>query len=385
MSCSTEINACPQTVSDQCVRYTGPNIPSLGITTGVTLSVVEDKIFDYLTPLLTGVGDAITIAPVDTCTLITQFLTGITTPNSTQLFRALSKAICSLQTQTTANTSALNSLNSDYAIGCLTGVTASSDTHDIVQAVISRLCTTIADLDAVEVDLATNYVKLSEVNALIAAYLASNTPTVTQQYQKMIPFTVMEYYGPLTNFDSTGKGLVAQGFDKIYLCNGSNGTPDKRGRVAVGAISGVPGGALDANVDPAFAGNPNYALNDVSGTNTITLTPTQIPSHSHTPTTNTVVTENPHQHFIASPGTTSGAGAPDLNSSGTAQVSFNDGGTYNTRLVNSTTAPANVGKTNSVSTGVTVSTTVAIGNTGGGGAHANIQPVRACYYIMYIP
>ena len=48
----------------------------------------------------------------------------------------------------------------------------------------------------------------------------------------MVPYTVVEYYGPLTYFDNTGAG---QGdWDRIFLCNGLNGTPDKRGRVAVG-------------------------------------------------------------------------------------------------------------------------------------------------------
>lgn len=383
MSCSTEINACPQTVSDQCVRYTGPSVASLGITTGDTLSEVEAKLVQYLTPLLTGVGDAITIAPADTCTLITQFLTG--TPNSTQLFRALSKAVCDLQTQVTTAQNAINTLNADYTISCLDGVTASSDTHLIVQAIINKLCTAVTDLTDLELEVSTNYVLLSQLNELIAAYLQSQAPTGTQNYLKMVPYTAVEYYGSLANFDGTGAGIPANNFQYIYLCNGNNGTPDKRGRVPVGAIVGVPGPTLDAAVNPANAGNPNYGIGDGGGANTITLTAAQIPAHTHAPTVNTVVTETPHYHFLASAGTT-GTGGPDLNSVGTLQQQFADGGNATYRLVNSTTAPANLGRTNTVSTGVTVNTTVTIANnTGGGGAHSNIQPVRACYYIMYIP
>ena len=45
------------------------------------------------------------------------------------------------------------------------------------------------------------------------------------------------------------------------------------------------------------------------------------------------------------------------------------------------TITANVGKT-SASQG---SISVANSSTGSGNAHSNIQPVLACYYIMYIP
>ena len=93
----------------------------------------------------------------------------------------------------------------------------------------------------------------------------------------MVPYVAYEYYGPLTNFDGSGIGIPANGFFKVYLCNGLNGTPDKRGRVAVGAIQNVPGGPLDAAVNPSNAGNPNYALYTTAGANTVTLITSQIP------------------------------------------------------------------------------------------------------------
>jgi hypothetical protein len=42
----------------------------------------------------------------------------------------------------------------------------------------------------------------------------------------MVPYSVLEYYGPLNNFDVTGKGLGD--WDKVYLCNGLNSIPIKR-------------------------------------------------------------------------------------------------------------------------------------------------------------
>jgi microcystin-dependent protein len=367
MSCTNCFNGCVEIVSDQCVRYTGPTISALNITTGDTLTHVEEMITDKLVPLLVGTGDVITIASGDKCALINGFLTGITSPNSTQLFTALVKSVCSLQTQVTAVAADIAVLNADYTIGCLTGVTASSDTHAILQAVITRLCTVVTDLAALGLNVSTNYVKLADLNSLIAAYLAS-VGTNTKYYNRMVPYSVVEYYGSLTGkFDSTGAGITGTDWEKIYLCNGLNGTPDKRGRVPVGAIVGVGGGALDAAVNPANVGNPNYALGDGGGANTVTLNSTQIPAHSHP----IVITDPGHVH---APGSSIFRGNRTTDDSGGTQC-------VATQLSNSDPALTGPQYTASATTGITAS----ISNTGGGLGHANIQPVRACYYIMYIP
>lgn len=368
MSCTSCFNGCVETVSDQCVRYTGPTIPALNITTGDTLLHVEEMITTYLVPLLTGTGDVITIASEDKCALINEFLVGITSPNSSQLFTALVKSVCSLQVQIDAVAADIAILNANYNIGCLTGVTTSSDTHDILQAVITRLCVVVADLAALSLDVSTNYVKLADLDALIAAYLAGQSGNVTQQYLKMVPYTVVEYYGPLTNFDGTGAGINALGWYKIYLCNGSNGTPDKRGRVGVGAILNVPGGPLSATVDPVYAGNPNYDIEDVAGSNTVTLNVNQLPSHTHTASTSatSIVNEHGgHAHYTNFLGKNGGDGS---------------------NVMGSESGPNNKITTTSL-TGITVDTTVNVsnGNTGSNQGHPNIQPVLASYYIMYIP
>ena len=151
-----------------------------------------------------------------------------------------------------------------------------------------RSCTISGELSALALDVETNYVKKSELCTLVAACIPA--PGVTQYKNRMVPYAVVEYYGSLANFDLTGAGIPANGFEDIYLCNGQNGTPDKRGRIPVGAIQGVPGGALNPAVDPAIAGNPNYALNGTAGANTVTLNSTQIPAHTHA---NTVAVTDP--------------------------------------------------------------------------------------------
>jgi microcystin-dependent protein len=177
----------------------------------------------------------------------------------------------------------------------------------------------------------------------------------------MVPFTVVEYYGAITgNFETSGAGIGL--FEKIYLCNGNNGTPDKRGRVGVGATTGMGGGTMNPAVDPAVSGNPAYSLGGAVGTNTVVLTTPQIPAHSHG--ASAVSTAAPHNHTVT-------FGNPvDANETGSANtwVQTGTGATYTTS-----------------STTVTVDTSVNVAPTGGGLGHPNFQPGLGCYYIMYIP
>lgn len=385
MSCTSCYNGCVEITTDQCVKYTGPTIAALGITTGDTLLHVEEMITNKLVPLLVGTGDVITIAPGDKCALINGFLVGITSPNSTQLFTALVKSVCSLQTQVTSVAGDIATLNADYSIGCLTGVTASSDTHDIVQAVITKLCAVAAELAALELDVNTNYVKIADLNALIAAYIASQSGGATQYYNRMVPYAVVEYYGSLDNFDGDGVGIAANGYDKIYLCNGLHGTPDKRGRVGVGAIVGVPGGALDPAVDPIYAGNPDYDAYTKSGSNLVSLSESQLPAHTHGTSVSASGSVGNHTHVLL------GGGGPG--SSGgvaTAQQivasSNTDGGNLGYLTKAASIQSHNSGISSPSGAGpVSVSVSVTNLPTGSGAGHNNIQPVLGCYYIMYIP
>jgi hypothetical protein len=363
MACSNCYNGCAEIVSDKCVKYTGIDVPVLGIQSGDSLSYVEQALIEFLTAAIDGTGIKINIPPSHLCELVTKYIPDCGEITAVVLFDALIQAACDLQNQIDAITTELDVLNADYNVDCLSGVTPSSDTHAVLQAVISKLCIVDSDLTAFEVDVNTNFVKLADLNTLIQAYLDSITPAITQQYQKMVPYTVVEYYGPLTNFDGTGKGVAGLGWDKVYLCNGLNGTPDKRGRLPVGAISGVPGGPLDPAVVPGGF-NPNYTLNYTTGTNSFSITnANQLPPHTHAATS--VVTDPGHTHTGTAAGPYAG---PDLSGG------FDGGGNiWKNRPI---TVNNNV-------TGITVTTTNATVGTNSPIGH--IPPVLACYYIMYIP
>lgn len=374
MPCSNCYNGCTEIVSDKCVKYTGLDVPLLGIQTGDSLSFVEAALIEFLTSTINGVGIKPIIDPLVICNLVQQYLPDCGELTLNDILKALIQAACDLQEQVDLIAADLATLNADYDVDCLTGVTNTSDTHAVLQAVITKLCDLDVDLAALALDVDTNYVKLADLNSLIAAYIASTTTTSTKYFTRMVPYTVVEYYGVLTgNFDVTGAGIGD--WEKIYLCNGNNGTPDKRGRVPVGVIVGVGGGALSPVVDPATPTNPNYAILGTAGANTVTLNSSQIPSHTHA----VAITDPGHTHLtIADSVDTTGA-LPTSGTSIAKQSTFGTDEEY--ALRSAALSGASLGLTNAALTGLSIVN----GNTGGGAAHSNIQPVLACYYIMYIP
>lgn len=370
-NCSNCYNGCTEIVSDRCVKYTGVDVPVLGILKGDSLSYVEQALITFLTSTLNGSGIVIEMDEDFYCELVSQYLQECSTVTALDLFKALVQAACNLQGQVDDIVEELAALEGDYTIECLDDVEAGDGTHAIVQAVITKLCEIDTDLASLALDVETNYVKLADLNAYIAAYIAS-TATGTRYSSRMIPYTAIEYYGTLGVFDATGAGLPDTAWEDIYLCNGLNGTPDKRGRVGVGAIVGVPGGAMSPVVDPASdpTFNTNYAVGDVAGANKQTLLTTQIPAHTH------VITDPGHTHVLA---TNESVDSSQLSADEYVARQSTAGTESEYSLQNATISPPTVGKVYENVTGISLA------DTGGGAAHDNKQPVLAAYYIMYIP
>jgi len=360
MSCSNCYNGCTEIVSDQCVRYTGVDIPALGIKNGDSLSYVEQTLIGFLVSTIDGSGIVITIPQTSYCGVVTKYLPTCGDITANVLFEALVKAACDLQVQVTANATAIatqttriNTIEADYVINCLSGVTPSSGTHNILQAVITQLC-------ALGIDVQTNYVRISDINTYIANYLAQAAPP-NNISSKMVPYVAVPYFGNTSgNFDNTGAGLIGTIWEKIYLCNGDNNTPDLRGRVTVGVTTGMNGVTpLSPVVDPFF-NNPNYSISSTAGSNNITLIESQMPTHTHAAVA--TVTPNPHNHTLNNTG---------ANATGTGE----DSGQKTMRSGSGTFVTGD--------TTLTVSVTNA--SAGGSFPHPNFQPGIGCFYIMYIP
>ncbi len=372
--CSNCYNGCSEIVSDKCVKYTGVNIPLLGIQNGDSLSYVQQAIITFLSSTLDGTGIIPTLPQEDVCELVSKYLPTCKDVSIVDVAIAIIKGLCELQTDVDANTedianinSILTTLNANYNVQCLDGVTSSTDTHDILQATINKVCSFITYADA-------TFVKASELCDLVEACINAGSGA-NKAYSKMVPYTAVEYYGPLSNYPNTGDSFDGTGagqnyWEKVYLCNGLNGTPDKRGRVSVGVTDGTIGGAtMSSVVNPASSPfNPSYSKGvPINGANSVVLNETQLPAHTHTAVaTSTVIEPNDGQ------GHTHTSVTREANTAGAAHAIGAGGNT------SSATSGFSV-------TGIEVETSVVNSSTGGGQAFSVVQPAIGAVYIIYIP
>ena len=391
-TCSNCYNGCTEIVSDRCVKYTGIDVPVLGIKTGDSLSFVEQALITFLVSTLDGSGVIIDLSGINVCTVVQKYLPTCKDLSIADISKALIEAACDLQVQVTANTNAIATLNADYTIGCLTGVTASSDTHAIVQAVINKLCALDTQFSTF-VNFANGYfVNINNIDDYIQNYL-DNVASASKMNVKMVPYAVLPFYAPSTylsgKFDSTGAGLGD--WDKIYLCNGLNNTPDLRGRVTVGVTDGTMLGlTMNAAVNPTTPvtpANPTYAVNTQTGSNQIALGINEMPSHSHTVTINDS-TSHSHYMVVSASETTDNANSlyngtnasrNDLALTSRAYDQGNDPFDYE---LTTSSGVANAGKTSD--SGIHTHTNT-VSTQGNGLPHLNIQPSSGCLYIQYRP
>jgi len=70
-NCDNCYQGCAETISDKCVKYTGIDIPQLGIVKGDSLAVVEQKIFNHLR---TGTGIVIDLSGISICSIMQEYL-----------------------------------------------------------------------------------------------------------------------------------------------------------------------------------------------------------------------------------------------------------------------------------------------------------------------
>lgn len=340
-------------ISDKCIRYTGDGVELLGICKGDQLSLVQSIILDKILTLIDGTGITPADVTLENAPDLKELL-GYKDPILNNLLQVLIDSQQDLLTLVNELSGIAPFL---FDPACLEGLDDNPSRDEILQASVTQLCSIKTIVDAIP----TTYVKNSDLTTLVNQIIAGGTETTvaTQQYLKMVPYVAMPYFGSQSNFDSQGKGLVGMGFDKVYLCNGLNGTPDIRGRVVAGAVQNVPGTTLDASVDPNSPSNPNtnYALGDKFGRSYHTLAVSEIPSHSH------IVNDPGHTHNLATHENDGAGGSQQHNI-------YN--GTDNDAV--SLTLQTNTAFTN-----------VSVQATGGGAAHNNVQPSIAALFIIHIP
>jgi len=378
-NCSNCFNGCPEITSDKCVKYTGLDVPLLGIQNGDSLSYVEQALITFLSSTLNGTGIKIDIPEEIICEAVATNLPTCGDITVVDLITALIKSVCTLVSSLEVTNSLVSglqeqlaALEANYTIHCLEDVSTNSGTHAILQATINKLCAFVTDVE-------TNYVQQADLCDLVTACINSGDGA-NKAYSKMVPYTIVEYYGALSNYPDTGDSFdgtgAGQGYwEKVYLCNGLNGTPDKRGRVSVGVTDGTIGGAtMSSVVNPSSSiFNPTYTKGvPVNGANSEIISTSQLPAHTHTATATSVVTDPKHKHA-------SGQGVAGFGA---------DSGSYEVLTNNVPPTVPEVSATDWTSeelTGITVATTVVNASTGGGQPISLVQPGIGCVYIMYIP
>lgn len=228
-----------------------------------------------------------------------------------------------------------------YINGLNTSNPASTDglsqADDHLRLIKSALKSTFANIDAAvtatEDDLniltgaaaaGVTSAELQHVNGVTSAIQTQlNTLTTSISNVEVMPSGAIILWSGATSAIPSG----------YVLCNGSNSTPDLRGRFVIGA--------------QGDSGN-TYDVGDTGGSATHTLTTAEMPSHNHSATS----TDSGHTHVL--PYGDSGGESDGWDGNGNSS-------TTNTGYANITTA---------------------IGNTGGGGAHNNMPPFYALCYIM---
>jgi len=360
-NCSNCYNGCTEITSDKCVKYTGVDVPVLGIKNGDSLSYVEQALITFLSSTLDGTGIIPIVPESNICPSLQKELDSCDPLSLNNYLTGIIKFICNLEDQ--IGEIQQENPSTEYDVECLS-VSDNTSTQEVLQAVVNKVCTVAQQLTDFITFVDNTYVKISEINTYIENYINTD-PTQQLIANRMVPFSIVAAAGGnefLSNFDASGAGIG--NWANIYLCNGQNGAPDLRGRVMVGVTNGMGSTSLDDAVNPNITGNPTYDIGSVHGTNSVVLTTGQIPAHSHT------ITDPGHKHnFPARNGTVvgdyvqnAGGGAP------------ND----DTLQIQSTVSPN--AETSDMFTGITDTNL-----TGGGQGHQNYQPGRGVYYIIYIP
>lgn len=340
-------------VSSHCVKWRGAVYAALGICKGDSLTFVVETIIDQILLLLQGVE---TNPDVDlsTCPAIQTALAG-KDPTLDNLLQVLINRDCTLVELIEEVRDSIPTTDPyAFTLQCITPVGAPSNPNAIIQGLINKVCA----LEVIVDGLGTSVDQI--INTEVGNYIGTNiqslgnrgirksgsgSSTVLTFLALVPPLCPIAYTGPLSNFDANGKGMAGTSYEDWYLLSGIAGLPDWRGRVPVASVAGVPGGPLDAAVDPANPLNPgtNYVNGVKFGENFHRNTIQEIPSHVHT------VNDPGHVH-----------GMPDYVMFADVAVEGGIGGSPDWQLKNATTKSAQTG--------------ITINAAGGGDIHENRQP-----------
>lgn len=287
------LSTCLDPISSDCVKYQGLPDELLGICTGDTITEVEQAIITRLKTLsFDGKDITLDSLVLDVCNDIKQ-LVGNQPKTVLNVIQATIQYACVLKSRIDSiqNTLTGNLGSGTIDFKCIPAPSQFTFTNAI-QSLVTAHCNLKTSVDQLVNNSGSTTIIdgriFSSLNNLLSTPggngLRKTVNNTTQQVSYSItavvpPYTALEYYGPLSHFDGTGKGLPSTPYEGWYLCNGLNGTPDKRGVVSVGAVQGVPGGSLNPNVNPANDASMNYSVGQIGGNAKVTLSKANLPDY----------------------------------------------------------------------------------------------------------
>jgi hypothetical protein len=357
-------NICPIVTTSNCTIWQGEAVPLLGICTGDTLTEVETAVITKLLTITDGTGiELSSITPG--CTFMSQQLIG-KDKTLDVLLQVLFDSNCTLKQLVDNLTTQINTPY-NYDPKCLAPGTYT--TESLLQAVVNEVCDLKSQVDNLTSQLENGNLAQTidnRVGNYIGTHIWSNQnkgtivtgsgSSTSVQIVGFVPlFTPQWSYAPLSNFDSSGKGIPGTYMDGWYICNGFNNTPDMRGYTAAGATSlpGINGNTLIYQVNPTAQNDPdiNTAILDRKGDYKVQLTVPQMPSHNHS------ASDSGHTH--------------STNTGGAFQPAGGSNTSNYTSQVNNQSSQTGTGYAN-----------VSIGSTGGNQKHENRPPTIYGYWIV---
>jgi microcystin-dependent protein len=157
--------------------------------------------------------------------------------------------------------------------------------------------------------------------------------------------------------------------------NGSTtfNVPDLRGRAPIGAGTG--------------SGLTARTLAATGGAETVTLTTTEMPAHSHTFSSGTAASDGDHSHSLSGTASSAGSHTHSVSNQGTRSDILAGGGTTTAATGSGSTGSDgshshSLSATASTAGAHTHSVTGTNSSEGSGGAHANMQPWAAVTYLI---
>lgn len=363
---------CLQKISSNCIVWQGDVNTDLNICKGDTITEVINTLLTQILASLEGTNITVNIDGV--CNKVNDELAGKTKTLPT-ILQALVNVICDLSSEITAIQSTSNTTGS-FSLVCLTGQSSLQPLENTISIIIEKLCNVKTQVDQLVSQLNNQGDITETVNITVGNYLinaisscgnngivkSGSGANATLLFTGMVPYYApMPYFGPISWFDNTGKGLSQYGMCGWYIMNGLNGTQNWMGYTFAGAtvIPGINSSALDSRV---ALPNEQSSINDKKGEVKHTLVQNELPAHTHT------IIDPGHKHSITGKVVQkSGSGTHIIAVDNYADVNPSPGTvTYSDKI-------------EQASTGVTVDTT------GKDLAHENRQPTVYGVWIVRLP